>query len=416
MPRIPFWAQLCAFRSSDKGSVALIFGLSLVPVVLAAGISIDYARALNARQQLRNAADTAAVAGASIPPNADQSRETAARAAFNANIEQTSLAGVEAYIETSGEEVLIRATYAMPTTFTSIAGIHTVPLEITTRARRKMGEGIVCLLALNPTASDALHLQGSNEKIAENCWAWINSSSSASINAVGASSGQAEGYCTDGGVSGAAHFTPAPRTGCGKLDDPFASKFASYVPPGGCNATNLELKKGTHVLQPGVYCGGISLKAHADVQFEPGVYVIKDGVLQVQAQSSATGTGVAFYFTGNGAQLEVRGGGDIDFKAPAEGEELAGFVFVQDPSSNPGSSTAIQGGGRVHLEGILYMPTWRVEIAGNGAINQDSKYFAMVADSFYMRGNGRLYISLDPEAVNLPQLMPRTPGDVRLIE
>jgi len=202
--------------------------------------------------------------------------------------------------------------------------------------------------------------------------------------------GQAEGYCTDGDVSGAGHFTPPPQTNCGKLDDPFAGTFAAYVPPSGCQATNLELKKGNHVLQPGVYCRGISLKAHAHAQFEPGVYVIKDGGFRVQAQSSATGTGVAFYFTGNGAQLEIRGGGSVDLKAPAEGEELAGFVFVQDESSNPGSSTAIQGGGRVHLEGILYMPTWRVEIAGNGAINQDSEYFAMVADSFYLMGNGTL--------------------------
>ena len=35
--------------SCEKGTVAVLFGLALIPVALAAGISIDYARALTAR-------------------------------------------------------------------------------------------------------------------------------------------------------------------------------------------------------------------------------------------------------------------------------------------------------------------------------------------------------------------------------
>lgn len=404
------------FGACNRGTVALVFGLSLVPVVLAAGISLDYARALNARQQLQNAADAAAMAGARLPLNDTAKQETAAKVAFEANIAQSPLSGIEPQIVASGGEVLVEASYAMPTTFTSIAGIESIDLKVTTRARSVPGDSLVCLLALNPTTNDALHLQGNNEQIADNCAVWVNSSGSKSINAVGASSGRAESYCTVGDVSGADHFSPAPEVGCQELDDPFASTIAKYVPPSGCKETNLTLKKGIHVLKPGVYCGGITLRAHAKVEFKPGVYVIKDGVLRVQAQSSATGTGVAFYFTGNNTQLEVLGGADIDFKAPPEGEELAGFLFVQDPLSNPGTSTKIQGGGSVTMDGILYMPTWQVEIAGNGDLNQTSHYFAMVADSFYMRGNGKLYIRADAESAGLPQKLPKVPGGARLVQ
>lgn len=410
------WTQLSAFGTCDRGTVALVFGLSLVPIVLGAGISLDYARALNARQLIQNATDAAAMAGAKLPLNDNDRRGSAAKAAFDANMARSHLAGIEPEIVASGNEVMVAASYSMPTTFTSIAGIDAIDLKVTTRARTTPGDALVCLLALNPTANDALHLQGSTRQVAEGCAVWVNSSAPRSVNAVGASSGQADSYCTAGGISGAEHFSPSPQAGCQELQDPFAAEVAKYIPPSGCKENNLRLKKGKHVLEPGVYCGGITLQAHAEVEFRPGVYVIKDGVLRIQAQASAAGTGVAFYFTGDDAQLEVLGGADVDFKAPMKGAELAGFVFVQDRLSNPGTSTTIQGGGTVNLEGIVYMPTWRVEIAGNGDLNQTSGYFAMVADSFYLRGNGNLNLRADAESPGLPQQLPRVPGGARLVQ
>jgi Flp pilus assembly protein TadG len=49
----------------DQGSVALIFGLLLIPLVLAAGVGVDYARAVQFKAQLQAATDDAALAGAS---------------------------------------------------------------------------------------------------------------------------------------------------------------------------------------------------------------------------------------------------------------------------------------------------------------------------------------------------------------
>jgi len=67
----------------------------------------------------------------------------------------------------------------------------------------------------------------------------------------------------------------------------------------------------------------------------------------------------------------------------------------------------VQGGGRVNLVGVIYAPEWRINISGNGEINQDSQFFAMVADDFYMEGNGRLWIRSDAAAAGMPDLMPR---------
>src|SRR5262249_21154779 len=158
-------------------------------------------------------------------------------------------------------------------------------------------------LALNPTTSDGLHLQGINKFSEQNCWAWVNSTSSTAINAVGAATGSAQGFCSAGGVLGAEHFTPAPFTGCDPLEDPFAGMRAPTA--GSCAQSNLVLKNGSYTLNPGTYCGGITLKPQASVTFNPGVYIIKDGVFEVQGQASASGSGVVFVFAGSGSQLIV---------------------------------------------------------------------------------------------------------------
>ena len=77
---------LRSFGSETKGAVALIFGLSLLPLALGAGVALDYARASNARTQLLVAADAAALAAVtpsamSLPPG--QARALALDA-FNA--------------------------------------------------------------------------------------------------------------------------------------------------------------------------------------------------------------------------------------------------------------------------------------------------------------------------------------------
>lgn len=56
---------LCHFGRDTTGNVALLFGLMAVPLALASGVGIDYARAASIRASLQSTADFAALAGAS---------------------------------------------------------------------------------------------------------------------------------------------------------------------------------------------------------------------------------------------------------------------------------------------------------------------------------------------------------------
>ncbi len=401
--------SLFAFPGKTDGNVAMTFGLMALPFLATIGAAIDIGQAISTQRKLQALVDTAAIAGARLPATSNQNRIAAATHIFEKNLDDSGLIGVTKTVSGSNAEVTVEAALQLPTAIMKLFGHDYFNLKSRAAARAQVDNGgIACLLALNETIADGLHMQGINKTSSDKCWAWVNSNNPTSINAAGAAIGTAQGFCTYGGVVGDEHFSPTPFRGCSRMEDPFAEKFRTYSPPvGDCVATNLQLKSGDHVLQPGIYCGNTTLKPHANVQLMPGTYVFQDGTLEIQAQSSVTGEEATLYFRGSDTALHLRGGGSLDLRAPTSGS-LAGFAIVDRRIySEPIHETVIQGGGRIKIEGIAYTPQWRMNISGNGAMNDESLCFAMIADHFYLEGNGQLHIRSDCEEAGLPQLMPK---------
>jgi len=94
-----------------------------------------------------------------------------------------------------------------------------------------------------------------------------------------------------------AGLTPAPLAHCPDIPDPLADVPAPDT--SGCSAYPSNYSNGNFSLQPGVYCGGLQALTHANLTLAPGVYVIRNGPLQVQAGASITGIGVTFYLSGS---------------------------------------------------------------------------------------------------------------------
>jgi Flp pilus assembly protein TadG len=407
------------FANDRRGAIAILFALILVPAVAFVGAAVDYALAFSAQTRLQAVTDIAAQAGARLPATANANRKEAALKSFNANMIGARFVAPEPQIQASNSGVSVTATTAVPTAFMGVVGISTINVSASAKARSQIQNGgVACLLALNETSPDGLHMQGINKVSSPDCWAWVNSTASTSINATGAASGVAQGFCTAGEVDGGEHFTPVPFAGCDPMADPFYEQIAKQWVPTTCQHTNLQLKNGTYTLSPGVYCGNTILKPHAHVTLQPGLYVMRDGYFQVQAGASVTGNGVTLFFYGMNTMMEVRGGGSLDLKAPTSGD-LTGFVIVDrkidwyDPSIR---ETVIQGGGRLKIEGILYAPQWKVNISGNGEINQKAGFFTMIADSFYMEGNGKLNITSDAASSGFPELMPKIKNGPVILE
>ncbi|MGL5137534.1 MAG: pilus assembly protein TadG-related protein, partial [Beijerinckiaceae bacterium] len=76
----------------QRGGIALLFALGLVPLLTGVGVAIDFSIASNARATLSSAADSAVLAGAKTRGTPAQ-REKAARDVLDTNLAKSSIAG-----------------------------------------------------------------------------------------------------------------------------------------------------------------------------------------------------------------------------------------------------------------------------------------------------------------------------------
>lgn len=426
--------QAFDFLGDRSGQVGIIFAATMMPMSFLVGSAVDFGRAYHARTVLQGAVDAAVLAAAALEDDQVKDVETKAKAIFKAKTAGTILAATHPRITVDGRNVTVAINAGIRTSFLRLMDLDTI--DISVRATAQSGydrsdddseRGKVCLLALDPASDDGIHIQGDNDVSHPDCWAYVNSARPTAINGVGSqATAVGEGYCAVGGyVAEHRNFKPDPRVGCAGIADPFATVGAygtagrytpSFTPPAipsSCTANNLNLKKGQYTLLPGRYCGGLSIQAQARVRLEPGVYIIDNGELLVQSGSSLTGSNVAFYLTGPNAHLTIIGGGTVDLKGRQSGASLAGMLFVAHPDAWRGRDSNIQGGGTFNLEGVLYLPTQRIEVSGNGDVNDDGRYFAMVAKDFYFRGNGMFHLRKHDEESTLPDILPEMPREDR---
>jgi Flp pilus assembly protein TadG len=417
--------KVASFRRDERGSTALLFAMALVPATLLSGGSIDYGRVLAERAKLQAASDAASAAAAGLMDVTSAERSDMATKVFKANLGNSNL---EPEVVVDGDSVKVSISRKIKTPFLQLAAIPEMDAYATSTAFgidqvTNTPGGKVCLLALDPNSDDGIHIQGSNRINYENCWAHTNSSKATAINGNGNALANGAGNCAVGSwVAGENHYTPTPKPNCLAATDPFATVGAyeasgtytpTFTPPAkenNCKASNLNLKKGTFTLDPGRYCGGIEMQAGAVVTFNPGVYYIDNGNLKVQSGSSAMGQNVVFYLEGASSKFELLGGGTIDLAARTTGSSYAGFLLIMHPNANHMGTSTIQGGGVMKLQGMMYAPTQRIEVSGNGDVNTSDgiKVFSMAAKDFYFRGNGIFNLKKHADG-DIPDLMQSMP-------
>ena len=182
--------------------------------------------------------------------------------------------------------------------------------------------------------------------------------------------------------------TPAPVTGTAAVADPFASLPA--LTPASCitHPTQYSPPDGT-VLNPGTYCGGISVSGIANVTFSAGQYIINGGGLSFGNSAVATGSNVIFYLTGtnaNYASVNASGASNVTFSAPTSGT-YQGILFYQDRSLTSASPAPFGNSAAVTLTGSLYFPTTKVSFSGAA---ETSSYMAIIADEVSFAGSANI--------------------------
>ncbi len=453
-------------RENEGGNVAVTFGLMLAPMMMLSGAAVDVGKALQARNELQAAADAAALAAAGSASQSSIERIALARKMIDANVSKSISGGEQGDGETQttssqATDFSVDVTLAESTTtvevkgsieakFLKITGLDRIPLNVRAKAKTPYDAsnnnndvGKACVIALDPNAPVGISTFGNPDISYENCWSHTNSTSTTALDGNGQQARVVgEGHCAVGGKASALDdkgiYSPKASEHCLPMADPFAivgayenqpyqAKFALPAIPTTCKANNLNLKKGNFTLEPGRYCGGVSLQAHAKVKLLPGVYIFDGGELKVQSGSSLTvkesgytnseaqevdGAGVLLYFHGAGAKMTVIGGGTISLKGRQFGSSYPGFLAIANVNAAPGDTTNVQGGGNFLMEGAVYMPKQNILVTGAGNANGGSQSFTLIGKTIEFQGNGEFHIKRH-NASDMPDLQPDMPRQVR---
>jgi Flp pilus assembly protein TadG len=397
------------FRRNARGGIAVIFGAGAVPLAIAASVALDMANVSDLRSQLQAAADSAVLAAATrLAVNADESdKEELARTTFAANLSDQLLAQLTSTPNVTVDFPTQTVSMAVEvTTGTVLSQLVTDELTLHVNASATVSPGTpICMMALNPTAEKSINIQGTADLIADGCAVHVNSSDpDNALYQTGTGTGSADSFCVHGGYDGS-NFTPTPRSRCMVENDPLAEQFAEDWEAEGidsrpCDYSDLpQINTGESditTLQPGVYCGGVNIKQGIVQLVEGGLYVFRDGPLDVQAHGTLMGDEVAILFTGNEeTRLVTQAGASIITSARSGADDtFRGLAFAQHPDSVPDSENIIIGGGQIEINGIMYFPKQPLKITGNGDIGTTAAQFAIMADTISIEGNGQLVIHI----------------------
>jgi Flp pilus assembly protein TadG len=144
--------QLC---TNQMGNVAMMFGLAVIPLILAAGTAIDYSRIANAKSNLIAGLDASALYAAAITGQTQAQMKALAQGYLDKNYANTGDAPLTAFeLQNFADRVEVNGTVNVRTWFMSVAGITDVDVNASSQIM-KAGNSIEVSLVLDVTGSMA---------------------------------------------------------------------------------------------------------------------------------------------------------------------------------------------------------------------------------------------------------------------
>ena len=290
----------------------------------------------------------------------------------------------------------------------------TVNSEAVARSQVKL-----CALALDENSPETFSFSDDSVLVANECSIFSNSTSASGLFADMKSLVTADMICSSGGYVGSSeNFSVDPIVDCPVYADPLAGIITSPT-VGACDAIDEQVGNVTietekfgilnlrtlgftkYTLSPGVYCGGIEVFELADLTFEPGIYIIKDGPLKISWKSDVKGEGVAFYFTGDNAVIDIGPDARLDLTAPATGS-LAGMLFMDDPGTVAAREHVIRSADARNLLGTFYFPNATLKVETDQPVADQSAYTIIVADQIKLAGRPSLFLNSNYAATDVP--------------
>jgi Flp pilus assembly protein TadG len=278
--------------------------------------------------------------------------------------------------------VTVRVSESIPQLFSAVLGVQNAAITARSTAGYFPGSIGGCIYVLNKT-DQSMQMNG-NILFSTGCGVNINSTSLSALTLVGgagltASSGSKVNIVGGYSLGTNASITPTPVTGAASFTDPMGDVPAPSV--GSCTSFGVSPSNNQKLtIDPGVYCGAISVTGHAVLTMNPGLYIVTSGGVSVGGQATLNGTGVTIYLQTN--SVSMSGGATTNLVAPTSGV-WQGILFYQDRSDT--TSASLVGGSAQILNGVLYFPNTHMDYTGGNSTTAQN--ITIVADTLNITGN-----------------------------
>lgn len=148
------------FAQNERGTIAVLFALLLLPILGIVFGGIDYSRAMSVQSQLQTAADSAANSAASRLAEGTAKAEAAFKAAFRANLpDDLKDQPYEISISGNGQKLSVELATSVPTTMVAMLGVSKLDIAVAATAERPQPQ----LFARGSDASGLDALSGTAE-------------------------------------------------------------------------------------------------------------------------------------------------------------------------------------------------------------------------------------------------------------
>lgn len=370
--------EFSKWLKDNKGAVMPLAAFIIPVVVGGGGLGVDFSAWMSQKRNLQTAVDAAALAGAWEigRENYDLIDIAALNAAIANGYDPENGGDLDISYDEEDETISVDLSQKANLYLSSI--IFSDPITTSVAA----GAAVIgytdgfCILSLNPISSGTLTTSGSVEIDMPDCGIAVNSQDDEAFKLNGNVTVNVDNVNIVGSYDvsgGSADFTYNDlKTGAPPITDPYAD--IEMPEPGVCDYNNYRPRGASITLTPGTYCGGIRITGNNDVYFEPGVYVIDGGTLDISGNGSVIGEEVGFFLTGSGsnyANIDITGGKDIFFSAPLEGDDMEGIVFYQDAEAPSNGVNKIVGNADMTLDGVAYFPSQEINIGGTSSAESD---------------------------------------------
>jgi Flp pilus assembly protein TadG len=357
------------FGRDERGTVAVVAAGSMVVMIGAVGLGVDYGRALNQRTAMQRALDASLLAAGATT---DASKRVAvAEKYFTANY-TGGVPVTPIFSNAANGNVAGKANAEVPTTVSQILGITTLntgavasvapSVTVTNTASGSVQTttqgALPCIMALDTAKKWSFEVISNSKWEAPQCEVHVASNHSEAMKVDSASQVNFKSVEVKGGLKqiGDKSIARVNLASTKVASDPFVGKMPS-VPTGACTYTNYT--NPTPTVSPGTYCGTTTFAGDM-VTMNPGLYIFQSptgtsGGLHVSAKT-IRGHGVSFYFADNNTKLlSYKSKNRNHLHAPTTGTYAGILMF--EPAGLTKRTVLIDSADEQSWRGLVYLPS-----------------------------------------------------------